>query len=135
MVGVTKLCTSEDTAVGDGCFPAAGYEDVVDGFLCFSIRAVPGPVMDPLPGKPSVGDAEVGGSAQIEQSLAVIIGGAVDKDGACHCRKGEVLGGDCSIGICEDDDYVMRGGAAWMASCSWSWNVSFAWSGVTSVGL
>ena len=47
--------------------------------------------MDPLPGKPCVGDAEVGGSAQIEDSLAAIVGGAVYEDGTCYCREGGIL--------------------------------------------
>lgn len=47
---VAKLCTSEDSTVDDRFLPLAGYEDVINGLFCFPIRAVPGPVMDPLQG-------------------------------------------------------------------------------------
>lgn len=66
MVGVSKLCTSEDTAVGNRCLPASGNEDMVNGFFGLPIGAVPGPVMDPLSGEPRVGSAGVDGSAEVK---------------------------------------------------------------------
>ncbi len=39
---------------------------MVDGFFCFPIGAVPGPVMDSFAREPCIGNAEAGDSAEAD---------------------------------------------------------------------
>ena len=87
MVCVGEVSAPIHSAVLDERSPSGGYKYMVDGLFCDTVITDPCPVVDPFPWEPSVGNRHLGGSAQVNQAVAIVIRGSVNEHRACYIRE------------------------------------------------